>query len=110
MQDETVEAQWLQETNEISTEKLAELTGLPPDLLREIVDHGALTPTDPQSAQWTFAAECIGTVCAARRLRDDFELDANATSLALSLIERIHRLEVRLQEMQSQFPNVRNKR
>ena len=38
MKVELTEAQWLHEQAEISVEQLAELTGLSPELLRELVD------------------------------------------------------------------------
>lgn len=121
---EFAEAQWLCEKPEISVEQLAELSGLPAELLRELVDYGALMPLDaprradsaqpasadsPRGAQahWSFAADCVMAVRAARRLRDDFDLDANALAVALMLIERIQALEAQLREMHSQFPRTR---
>lgn len=123
MKVELSEAQWLCEQAEISVGQLAELTGLSPELLRELVDYGALVPVgapvgeheassaadalpDP-SAQWSFAADCVVAVRTARRLRDDFDLDANALAVALMLIERIHGLEAQLRELHSQFPSTR---
>ena len=126
MKVELAEAQWLCEQAEISVEQLAELTGLSPALLHELVDYGALVPVgapapvagresaaspaaasrDP-SAHWNFAADCVVAVRTARRLRDDFDLDANALAVALMLIERIHALEAQLRELHSQFPRTR---
>jgi chaperone modulatory protein CbpM len=103
------EAQWLHEHAEVSIEELAELSGLSPELLRELVDYGALVPVNVQSAQWTFTTECIVTVRTVSRLRQDFDLDANALSVALNLVERIHGLEAQLQALRSQFPALRVK-
>lgn len=110
MNVELTDAQWLSEHTEVSVEELAELTGLPPELLRELVEYGALVPTNIQSAQWTFTADCVVAVRTASRLREDFDLDANALSVALMLIERIHGLEAQLRELQTQFPRLRLKR
>jgi len=122
MKVELSEAQWLHEQAEISAEQLAELTGLSPELLRELVDFGALVPvnadapvdaesTDVQvSEQWSFAADCVVAVRTARRLRDDFDLDPNALSVALMLIERIQGLEAQLRELHSQIPKLRVKK
>ena len=44
MKVEFTEAQWLHEQAEISVEELAELSRLSPELLRELVDYGALVP------------------------------------------------------------------
>jgi len=116
MKVELTDAQWLSEHAEVSVEELAELSGLPPELLRELVEYGALVPinaqvpTDVQSAQWSFTADCVVAVRTVSRLREDFDLDANALSVALMLIERIHGLEAQLQALRSQFPTRRVKK
>ena len=116
MKVELTDAQWLSEHAEVSVEELAELSGLPPELLRELVEYGALVPinaqvpTDVQSAQWSFTADCVVAVRTVSRLREDFDLDANALSVALMLIERIHGLEAQLQALRSQFPTLRVKK
>jgi chaperone modulatory protein CbpM len=110
MKIEPTDAQWLHERDEVSIEELAELSGLSPEVLRELVDYGALAPVDNQSTQWTFTGECVVSVRSVSRLREDFDLDANALSVALNLIERIHGLETQLRELRSQFPQLRVKR
>lgn len=110
MNTELTDAQWLHEQAEVSIEELAALSGLSPELLRELVEYGALIPTNVQSAQWHFTADCVVSVRTVGRLREDFDLDANALSVALTLIERIHRLEAQLQDLQTQFPRPRVKR
>lgn len=110
MKVELTDAQWLSEHAEVSVEELAELSGLSPELLRELVDYGALVPTNFQSAQWSFTADCVVAVRTVSRLREDFDLDANALSVALTLIERIHGLEAQLRDLQTQFPRLRVKR
>jgi chaperone modulatory protein CbpM len=76
------------------------------ELLHELVDYGALKPTNVLSAQWSFTAECVVAVRSAGRLREDFDLDANALSVALTLLERIHSLEAQLRDLQTQFPRL----
>ena len=116
MRVELTDAQWLSEHAEVSVEELAELSGLSPELLRELVEYGALVPinaqapTNVQSAQWSFTADCVVAVRTVSRLREDFDLDANALSVALMLIERIHGLEAQLRDLQTQFPRLRVKR
>jgi len=110
MKVEPTEAQWLHDHAELSWGELLSLSGLPAELLRALVDNGALIPLNVQAQtevdvnQWRFPAGCVVAVRAVGRLREDFELDTSALSVALSLIERIHRLEARLQELQSQLP------
>jgi chaperone modulatory protein CbpM len=116
MKIELTDAQWLSEHAEVSIAELAELSGLSAELLRELVEYGALVPVNAQdpineeSTQWSFTVECVVAMRAASRLREDFDLDANALSVALTLIERIHGLEAQLQNLRSQFPALRVKR
>ncbi|HKB81668.1 MAG TPA: chaperone modulator CbpM [Burkholderiales bacterium] len=110
MSIELTEAQWLHEQTGVSVEELAQLSGLSPELLHELVDYGALVPMNVESAQWTFTADCVIAVRAASRLREDFDLDANALSVAINLIERIHGLEAQLQQLRSQLPSLRIRR
>ena len=110
MNGELTEAQWLHEQSEVSIKELAELSGLSPALLRELVDYGALVPSDTRSTQLSFTADCVVTVRTVGRLREDFDLDTNALSVALALLERIRALEEQLQDMRSQFPQLRARR
>jgi chaperone modulatory protein CbpM len=110
MTTEITDAQWLHEHAQVSIEELAQLSGLAPVLLRELVDCGALTPVDSQATQWTFTSEYVVSARTANRLREDFDLDANALSVALNLIERIYALEGQLRELRSQFPHTKVKR
>ena len=119
MKIEITDAKWLCEHAEVSLEELVELSGLPSELLLELVDYGALAPIEAesatsarpqagmQSARWRFTSDCVIAVQTVSRLREDFDLDANALSVALMLIERIHGLEAQLREAQSQLPQLK---
>jgi len=109
MKPELTDAQWMLEHAELSIDELAQLSGLAPDFLRELVSYGALVPVDTEATQWSFASECVVSVRTVNRLREDFDLDANALSVALNLIERIHGLEAQLRELRSQFPRAKVK-
>jgi chaperone modulatory protein CbpM len=113
MKIEVADARWLCEHPEVSLEELVELSGLPGELLLELVEYGALVPlesgataraelrTEVRSTQLRFTADCVTAVRTVSRLRADFDLDANALSVAMMLIERIHGLEVQLREVRS---------
>lgn len=116
MKLEITDAKWLCEHPEVSLEELVELSGLSSELLVELVEYGALVPTDTttaagtgsrteaQAMQWRFTSDCVIAVQTVSRLRDDFDLDANALSVAMMLIERIRGLESQLTELQSHLP------
>ena len=72
--------------------------------MRELVEHGALAPTDPRSTEWTFTGNCVVTARTARRLRSDFDLDPHALALALAFVSRIDALEAELRELRAQLP------
>ncbi len=120
MKLEITEAQWLCEYPEVSLEELVELSGLSSELLVQLVEYGALAPTGTTSAagtssrtgiqptQWRFTSECVTAVQTVSRLREDFDLDANALSVAMMLIERIRGLEAQLRELQSHLPQPGN--
>lgn len=104
MQADTTEAVWVESKREFSLAELVELSGLPEQVLRELVDYGALVPIDPHAAQWTFGAGFVLAVRTARRLREDLELEPQALALALTLVERIHELESELCRLRAQLP------
>jgi chaperone modulatory protein CbpM len=95
---------WLDEHNTISLSELSELSGLSSDDLNELVDCGIIEPVRQGMAQIAFHARCVLTAKTARRLRDDFELDAPGLALAMTLIERMHELEARLRELTAKLP------
>ena len=105
MNAKLTEMSWLDAHCEVSLAELASLSGLAESELRELVEYGALAPNDPRGAQWTFSGECVVTARAAQRLREDFDLDPNALSLALGFLERIRTLEAELRELRAQLPH-----
>lgn len=98
MNIEHTDALWLDERAGITLGELVKLSGLPEEVLVELVECGVLVPAEKGAAQWSFSVGCIATVWTARRLREDFDLDANALALALRLLGRIRELEDQLQE------------
>jgi chaperone modulatory protein CbpM len=105
MKIEIHEAVWFDEHQWFSLAELADLSGMPEAVLRQLVDYAALTPVDDDNAaEVRFSAECLITARTAQRLRNDFDLDANGLAMALSLLERVRELERRLQSLGAQFP------
>lgn len=104
-----METSWLDEQHEITLAELVELSGLTDAEIRELVEYGALIPLDLQAEEWTFCGECLVTVRTASRLRDDFDLQPYALSLALTFIDRIRELETELHELRAQLPHLKRK-
>jgi chaperone modulatory protein CbpM len=95
---------WLDARCEVSLEELARLSGLAEPELRELIEYGALAPNDPRSERWVFSGECVVAARTARRLRESFDLDSSALSLALGFLERIRTLEEELRSLRAQLP------
>lgn len=100
-----IDAVWLEKQGDLSVAGLAELSGLSPADLRELVGYGALAPKNPDEPEWMFAAQCVVTVRIASRMRRDFDLDVQGLALALSLIGRIHQLEAELRQLRVLIPH-----
>ena len=98
------QAFWLNERHTFSSEELRELSGLSEAELRELVDCGVLAPNDPGARPWRFGADRLTVARSARRLRRDFDLDANGIALALTLLERVRALEAELREVRARLP------
>ena len=104
MKAELTETLWLTGHQEFSLAELAELSGLAEAELRELVEYGAIAPPDPHAAQWTFTGECVVTIRAAGRLRDNFDLEPHGVALVVTLLNRIRDLEAQLRELRAQMP------
>jgi chaperone modulatory protein CbpM len=101
---ELTEAVWLDDRGAVSLVELSECSGLTENDVRDLVDLGAIQPLDPDAYEPRFAARCISAARAARRLRDDFELDSHGVALALALLERVEALENALQHLDARLP------
>lgn len=103
MRIEATEVLWL-EQHELSLGQLVELSGLPPRVLEELLECGAITPLESSGREARFGAAALRAARAAGRLRTDFELDVQALVLALGLLERVADLEAQLRELRAQQP------
>jgi chaperone modulatory protein CbpM len=103
MRVELTEVLWLEE-HAVSLSELAELSGLSTSMLEELIASGAIEPIDAASAQPLFGAAALSAARHAWRLREDFDLDAPALSLALGLLERIDVLELQVRSLRARLP------
>jgi chaperone modulatory protein CbpM len=103
MRIELNEVIWLEEQT-LSFDELVELSGLPPVLLTELVHEGGIRALGPSEPEPRYGADALAAARHARRLREDFELDAAALLLVLGLCDRVADLEARLQELQAKLP------
>ena len=94
---------WLHAEREVTIADLSESCGLPEEVLRELVEYGALQPRDPGSEEWCFGAECVVALRTAARLRADLELETPAMALVLAFLERIQRLEARIRSLDAEL-------
>ena len=104
MAHEHEEAVWLHAEERLTIVELAQCSGLREDVLRELVDYGALAPLEPGARELDFNARCVASVRAAARLSNDLELETPALALVISFLERIDALEVRVRELNARLP------
>jgi chaperone modulatory protein CbpM len=93
---------WLYRERRVSLVELVEVSGLPEDVLNELVDYGALRPA-AGDAPPVFDGDCVTRLRAAARLRNDLELETPALALALSFLERIQSLESEVRRLEARF-------
>jgi chaperone modulatory protein CbpM len=97
-------AVWLNDSDVCSIEHLAEVSGLSPEEVEDLVESGIINPADAPAAGRSFHLLHVVTVRQARRLRDDFQLDRNGLALAMTLLRRIDSLEQALLAARSRHP------
>lgn len=104
MSTELTEVLWLDEHSDLPLTRLAELSGLSEAELHELTDYGVLPPVDPDAAPLAYRADCIVIARTACRLRDELELDVHGLALILTLLDRVHDLEVQLSDLRARQP------
>ena len=100
---EIAEALSLDERLTLTLDQLVEMSELPAEDLRALVDYGALAPVDPAAASWTFTASWVVVARTAGRLRRDFELDAYSLSVVLRYAQRVEALEAELRALRARM-------
>jgi len=98
------EVQWLESHPDIGLSDLSELSGLPEDELRALLDFGVLEPVDAQAREPRFRAEYIVTARRASRLRADLDLNIEGLALVLKLMAQMQALEAQLHALRARSP------
>lgn len=102
------ESVWLNTSDICSLDHIAEVSGLSPEDIHDLVHTGVLRPSNQDPGNYFFHTECVVIARKARRLRDDFELDAQGLAVAMRLLRRVEALEAELAGLKSRL--VRGKR
>ena len=97
------DAVWLDAHTRVSLSELARCSGLSEEVVRELVEYGALIPVDAQSDAWFFASEWIVRCRTAARLATDLELEAPVLALVLSFVSRIDDAEKQVRELRARL-------
>ena len=95
--------QVLDDSTRLHLTEMLQLTGFSRDELQALVESGALEPDGLQADAWTFPARTALIARRAYGLHMEFELDTQATSLVLGLIERMDEMERRMRELECQL-------
>ena len=89
---------WFEAHAQVTLIEVAQISGLPETLLRELVEYGALTTEEGDR----ISAAYVGRLREAARLRADLELDTQSVALVLRFLERIEVLEARVRWLSAQ--------
>jgi chaperone modulatory protein CbpM len=92
MNVERTEVLWLEARSDYTRDDLMAMSGLPAELLHGLMECGVL-PAGTGFAHEVFEAESVALARAARRLHDAFDLDADGLAVAVTLLQRVRRLE-----------------
>ena len=87
---------WLNDVDVCQIDHLIEVSGLSLEEIEDLINHEIIVPQDRNANPRFFYLHYVMTVKMARRLRDDFQLDRNGLSLALTLLQRVQALEEEL--------------
>jgi len=98
---------WVNEYREVSIVEVSRFCGLSEAEIGELVEYGALIPSDTQEHELRFRAECLDRLRRASRLCHDLELELPAMALVLSFLERIDTLEAQVRQLSAQLPERR---
>jgi len=102
MNTETPSAFWMDTRTRLTVVELAESCGITQEVVQELVEYGALSPSGTRPGEWDFGAECVTSVRKAARLCNDLELETSAMALVISFLERIHELEAQVRRLRAQ--------
>jgi chaperone modulatory protein CbpM len=99
MRVEITEVVRIEEHRPLSLAELADLSRLTEDDLLELVESGVIEPGGSGGGRLSFKADCLVIARTAARLKQELDLDAHSTAVALALIERIRELESQVQRL-----------
>jgi chaperone modulatory protein CbpM len=89
--------------DEHSTLTLAELSrgcAMHAEWVMELVDEGILDPSGKGPADWQFSGDSLPRARLVARLQQDLGVNLPGAALAMDLLERIEKLQARLQTLQ----------
>jgi chaperone modulatory protein CbpM len=101
MESRVLDAVWLNDSGSCTMVHLAEVSGLDSAELQLLIDSGALRPLPQSGDTPAFASAALQAARTARRLRDDFELNASGLALAMRLLQRVDALERELEHLRA---------
>jgi len=72
--------------------EICQLVDIPPEELTEVVELGVISPLESDSG-WIFDYHALYSLKRASRLRIELELEWPGTAVALTLLDKVERLE-----------------
>lgn len=97
------ETVWLNASDTCSLEYIVGVSGLSRQDVLDLVETGVLEPASCEQDNYSFHTECAVLARKARRLRDDFELDIQGLTLAMSLLRRMDELQAEISSLRARL-------
>ena len=97
------DAVWLDNQAVCTAQHILEVSGLTVVELNALIANDIIHAVDGRAGRPAFQLHHLITANTARRLRDDFELDLNGLTLALTLKRHIALLQAEVQSLQAQL-------
>ena len=104
MSAHTAEWIWLDARQTLGVAELAKVSGISATELDELIEYGALTPVAKAKDERQFQADCVTTLRAAGKLKNDYDLDLFAVALLIDQLRRIETLEAHVRLLQARAP------
>ena len=104
MKPQPHDREWADAGDSITRLELSQVCRISATEIDELVEYGALTPLEHSPGQRTFSRSCVGSLRAACKIRQDYDLDLFTVALLMDHLNRIEELERELRFLQAHLP------
>ncbi|SCZ52319.1 chaperone modulator CbpM [Thiohalomonas denitrificans] len=93
----------LEEEDRLSFGELCRACDVSAEYVIQLVDEGLIEPSGQEPTRWSFSANAVRRVQAARRLQQDMEINLPGIALALDLLDEVRELRDRIRALEQRY-------